>query len=112
MAANHLKGEIDLPVDKQTYTLALTSNAIVQVEQLLDSSITEIMKGLTRYENSRALLWAGLQKYHPKIDLLAAGEIIDEIDGGLEGLVDPLARAVRFRLSRTPIDNPLELERE
>lgn len=108
MAANPLKGEIDLISGEETYTLVFTSNAIVQAEQLLNATIGEITGQLTRVENIRVLLWAALQKHHGKtVDLLKAGDILDAFDGGMNGIADPLARALRFRLTRTPVDQPL-----
>jgi hypothetical protein len=108
MAANPLKGEIDLVAGDETYTLVFTSNAIVQVEQLLSASIGEITGRLTHVENIRVLLWAALQKHHGKtVDLMKAGDILDAFDGGMNGIADPLARALRFRLARTPIEQPL-----
>ena len=106
--ANALKGEIELAIDGNAYTLCLTSNAIVQVEQLLGGeSIGQIAQQVARVEYQRALLWGALQKWHPTVDLVGAGALMDEVEGGSEPLVEALARALRFRLSRTPIDAPL-----
>lgn len=107
MAANPLKGEVDIVSGDVTYTLAFTSNSIVLAEQLLSASIGEIATNLTHVENLRALLWAALQKHHAKLDLLKAGDVLDDYDGGMNALADPLARALRFRLSGTPVDKPL-----
>lgn len=107
MAANALKGEVELVSGGVTYVMVFTSNAIVQVEQILGGSIGEITNKLTHVENIRVLLWAALQKHHPKVDLLGAGDVIDAFEGGMNELVDPLMRALRFRLSRTPVEQPL-----
>ena len=107
MAANSLKGEVEIKSGGVAYTLVFTSNAIVQTEQLLGASIGVITSNLTHVENLRALLWAALQKHHDGTDLFKAGDILDDFDGGMNELADPLARALRFRLSRTPIDAPL-----
>lgn len=107
MAANPHKGEVDFEAGGKSYTMVFTTNAIVQAEQLLGAGIGEITAQLTRVENIRVLFWASLQKHHPKIDLLAAGDIFDEYDGGMNELADPLARALRFRISRVALDQPL-----
>jgi len=106
--ANALKGEIELVIAGKPYTLCFATNAIAEVEQLLGGeSIGEIAQRIAKVEYQRALLWAALQKHHSGVTLLAAGELMDDFDGGLEPLVEALARALRFRLSRTPLDAPL-----
>lgn len=106
--ANALKGEIALTIDGNAYTLCFTTNAIAQVEQLLGGeSIGEIAQQIARVEYQRALFWGALQKWHPTVDLMGAGALMDEVEGGSEPLVEALARALRFRLSRTPIDASL-----
>lgn len=106
--ANALKGEIAIAIDGNAFTLCFTTNAIAQVEQLLGGeSIGEIAQQIARVEYQRALFWGALQKWHPTVDLMGAGALMDEVEGGSEPLVEALARALRFRLSRTPIDAPL-----
>lgn len=109
MAANALKGEIALAIDGNAYTLCFTTNAIAQVEQLLGgASIGDIAQQIGRVEYQRALFWGAIQKWHPTVDLMGAGALMDEVDGGTEPLVEALARALRFRLSRIPLDAPLK----
>lgn len=105
--ANALKGEIDISIDGVAYTLCFTTNVIAEVEQLLGDSIGGIAGNIVKVEHQRALLWGALQKHHKGVTLLAAGALMDEFDAGLEPLVEALARALRFRLSRTPLDAPL-----
>lgn len=111
--ANALKGEVDIVAGEKTYTLVFTSNAIAQAEQLAGGvAIGELAANLTQVSQVRLLLWAALQKHHQKVDLLGAGDLLDEVDGGLNGLADPLVRALRFRLSggTIPLDAPLTTE--
>ncbi len=102
--ANALKGEIEVAIEGVAYTLCFTTNAIAQVEQLLGDSIGGIAASIGKVEHQRALLWGALQKHHKGVELLAAGALMDEFEAGLEPLVEALARALRFRLSRTPLD--------
>ena len=104
--ANPLKGEIDATIDGKTYTLCLTSNALVQVKTVLGIPDVQHLNMLD-VEHARALFWGALQKHHKDVDLLAAGDLLDDVDRGVEGAVDMLARALRFRLSGTAIDKPL-----
>lgn len=104
--ANPLKGEIAATIDGKAYTLVLTNNALVEVKTIL--GIPDISHlNMTDVEHARALFWGALQKHHGDKDLLAAGDLLDDVDRGLEGAVDMLARALRFRLSGTAVDKPL-----
>lgn len=109
--ANPLKGEVDLVVGTKTYTLCFPSNRIVEVETLLGQPIAQIAVEFAQSPSFgviRTLLWAALREHQGKIDLLGAGAIMDDIEGGLEAMIDPIGRALRFRLSRIPVDQPLE----
>ena len=113
MAANPLKGEVELVIGETTYTLCFSSNSIVAVEQLFGGvGIGEIAADLNRVEHQRALLWGALQKYHDGIELLAAGDLVDECEDGLKPIAEKLARALRFRISRTPVDAPFTDDEE
>lgn len=112
MAANPHKGEVDLTVGDTTYTLAFTNNSIVLIEQLFGGiGIGAIASDFGRVEYVRGLLWGALQKHHPKIDLMKTGDLLDDIEG-LPAVADPLARALRFRLARIPVDAPLVIEKD
>lgn len=109
MVANPLKGETTLTAAGASYVLCFPSNVIVQVEQLFGGvAIGTLAANMTHVENVRALLWGALQKYHPDVDLLKAGDVIDECEGGINGVAEPVVRALRFRLSGAAIDAPLE----
>lgn len=107
MAANPLKGEIDAVIDGRTYTLCFTSDAIVKTKALGIPDIGHI--NMSDAEHVIALLWAALLKHHESedLDILAASRLVDEFEGGMTGAVESLTRALRFRLSRIPIDAPL-----
>lgn len=113
MAANPHKGEIDIKAGSKTYTLCFTSNAIVQIEKLLGvSSIGEAR--LSSYDTVRTVIWGGLQKHHDDVDLIGAGDVMDDmmddLGGGIESLSDPVVRALRFRTSGTALDVPIEVD--
>ncbi len=80
MAANPQKGEVSLPVpDGETLTVLLSINALCLLEERLDKDATQIGAMIVtnqRMTFMRAVLWAGLQEHHPKIDEKAAGRII------------------------------------
>lgn len=113
MAANPLEGEVDFPIAGDTYTLCFPSRAIVQVEQLFGGvSIGEIATKIAHVEYLAALMWSALQKHHSGVDLFGAYDLLDKCDGGVQAVAEPLARALRFRISRTPLDQPLVGEGE
>lgn len=103
--ANPEKGEVDLVVDKKTYTLCMGSNALVQIEQVLGreqdiATILTNMQTAPRLEVVRAVLWGALLKFQPQTTLLDAGDLMDEVGpDGMAGLGEKLSEAIRFRLS-------------
>ena len=80
--ANAHRGEIAFTAGDKAYTLRLSVNAIAEVEGLLDAGIADIVETLRetpKMSTIRAILWGGLREFHPKLSLLDAGEIIDEL---------------------------------
>lgn len=112
MPANPLKGEVELVSGGTAYILVYTTNAIATVEDLADKSIGEITTGAALNSNVgevRTLLYGALLSKHPDgLDLLKVGDIMDDYEGPLSEIVEKIGRAIRFRLSRTPIDAPFE----
>lgn len=79
--ANPERGEVDLVVGDTTYVIKLGRNALASVEGLLGRGFPEIAATLTSDPQigvMRAILWAGLQRYHPGLDLLQVGDLMDE----------------------------------
>jgi len=93
--ANAHKGEIAVDLDGQTYTLALTLNAMVDVETLFGLSFDEVIS-LAASKGSathlRALVWAMLRKHHSTITLEQAGDLVT--GGNLGHLSRTIARVV------------------
>jgi hypothetical protein len=86
--ANPVRGEVDLVVGETTYTIKLGRNALASVEGLLGSGFPEIAASLTtdpQFGVMRAILWAGLQRYHPGLDLMAVGDLMDDAGDDLIG---------------------------
>lgn len=109
--ANPLKGEVELKIGDKTMVLCFPSNRIVEVETMLDQDIIAIGQSIASrpsYGTIRTLLWGAMLEHSPKATLMDAGAVMDECEGGLQGIVEPVVRALRFRLSRTPVDAPLD----
>jgi hypothetical protein len=88
--ANPHRGELAFEAAGKTYTLQYSHDALVELEQELDRGIIGIINELQSWTKEperirlswiRALLWAGLRKHHPDLDLLAAGELITDAGG-------------------------------
>lgn len=97
--ANREKGEVDLKVGPETYTICIDLNAMALVESHFstpDRDVTfyevfgRLRTGGVRY--IRAIIWAGLQKHHPGFSIEAVGSLIQKA-GGLSTFGDKLHAA-------------------
>lgn len=82
MAANPLKGEVPVPTGSGTYTLVFSIEALIVLEDTFKKPVDQIGELLTdglSARDLRTLFWAGLQEYHPDLDVKAAGRVISEI---------------------------------
>ncbi|MDB5540524.1 MAG: hypothetical protein JWQ89_2251 [Devosia sp.] len=95
--ANPIRGEVDITVGGKTYTIKLGRNALASVEGLLGRGFPEIAQSLTSDPQivvMRAILWAGLQRYHPELDLMQVGDLMDEAGDDLIG--EKIGEALRI----------------
>lgn len=86
--ANREKGEVSLTVGGKPYTLVLTTNAMVQLEDLFSTPdreatfqqvLEKVSSGSVRH--IRGFVWAALQEYHPTMTVKDAGDFITEAGG-------------------------------
>jgi hypothetical protein len=83
MAANPERGEVDLVAGGRTYTLKLSMNAAVTLEQKYNKTAGQIMAEASQlnFQAIRAVMWLLLQKYHssdfPTEE--AVGTLVDEL---------------------------------
>lgn len=105
---NPLKGEVEFIVGDKKLTMCFPTDSIVRVEQLFGGTDIGAISSRGSVENMRALVWGALIKHHPDVDLIAASELLDDYEGGLKGAFELTARALRFRLSRIPVDAPFD----
>ena len=83
--ANREKGEVDLILAGQTFTFKLGTGALIELQELLSKSegalvpipnvFAEAARGRVAY--IRALLWAGLRKYHSDRTLTDVEDLLD-----------------------------------
>lgn len=101
--ANREKGEVDLQIGDEVYTVCLDFNAMALVEAHFstpDKDVTfyEIFAKLEKLQTAgvryiRAIIWAGLQKHHPGLPIEAVGTMIQQ-SGGLRGFAQKLRAAI------------------
>ena len=101
--ANQERGEVDLKVAGETFTLCFTTNAIAEVEQVGGASIVALLASFVtegRAGTTRLMMWGGLRKFHPTLSLLDAGNLLDDAnrDEG-RAIGEAIGNALRFRLS-------------
>lgn len=82
MAANPLKGEVPVPTGSGTFTLVFSIEALIVLEDTFKKPVDQIGEMLSdglSARDLRTLFWAGLQEYHPELDMKAAGRLISEV---------------------------------
>lgn len=77
--ANPDRGEVDLKIGEDSYTLRLSSNALAEIEDLLGLPFGELVAqmGAGRIGAQRAMVFAALRDKHPKLSLIDAGNMLD-----------------------------------
>jgi len=99
VGANAQKGEASIRVGQRDYTLAFNINAMCEVEYILNLSTDQILRALASsppLNVVRALLWGGLRQHHADVDLIGAGNLIEEMGGpglALDGIGKALVSA-------------------
>ena len=96
MIGNTLRGRASLRCGAETYHLTFDIDALCLLEQATGADLAtifdEALSAAPRLSHLRCLLWAGLVRVHPDIEIRAAGRIIETIGLGgaqtalLEGL--------------------------
>lgn len=94
--ANAERGEVDLVVGENSYTLRMSMNAVAEIETFLDKGINEIVALVRdpadfRIGTWRVLLWGALREFH-KVSIEDAGEIMGK--AGVDLIVAKLGEAM------------------
>jgi len=79
---NLLKGEVPLKAENKEYKLKFTTNALCELEDLLDMGISEILQAslgdILTLKQVRGMLYCACMEYHrEEVSLEFAGQIID-----------------------------------
>lgn len=101
MSANPEKGEVDVVIGGVRYTLVMTFNGLIDVQNALavngvKPKVDRVMDLVAAQdlEAFRAVFWGTLRRHHPDISLQAAGELMSDA-GGLPALDAMLAEVSR-----------------
>lgn len=74
--ANPYRGEVELKVGEETYTIVFSINVLCDIEEAHPG--INILGDFSKLSNIRYLLLAGLRERHPKITKADAGRILQE----------------------------------
>ena len=89
--ANKHKGEMIVEALGEKWTWRLTTNAMIQVEDLAARPFLAMVAEMSTDDASmrtlRLIIWGCMIEAHPDMTLEKAGEIIDDM-GGLEGVAE------------------------
>lgn len=95
--SNSLRGDTDLKTPGKTYTMRMSVNAIIKLEEHFEMGVNEIAEMLgdekrMRMSNVRTVVFYSLQDHHPDITEDEAGEAITE--AGFAEASDALNKAL------------------
>jgi hypothetical protein len=76
--ANKIRGETGFEADGKAYTLVFNFNAMCALEGQVGADFATIVTSM-RPTHLRALMWAGLQKYHRGVTIDQAGDLVDAL---------------------------------
>lgn len=100
MMANPHKGDVPFLVGDKTYTLRYSHLALVKLEEQTNKPVVEVMRelenakdGNIRIKTIVSIIWAGLQKHHPKMTFEDAADLLDEVEGGTAAAVQAIGTA-------------------
>jgi len=109
--ANPLRGEVDLQTPDKTYTLRMSINAIVSIEDHFDLGINQVAEKLSdpagmRIGNLRAIVMHAMREHHPDLTETEAGEIIGQ--AGFDKTAEAIQKAMTsaFPSAKADTGNP------
>ena len=92
--ANKRRGYVEIELDKKR-KLRYDFNAMCELEDALGRSLQEMNDKNVRMKDMRAMLWAGLIHEDPDLDIVEAGNLIDEAES-LQYVAEKVAEAIEL----------------
>lgn len=107
--ANPHRGEVELHAGDQTYTLRMSINAIVEIEDHFDLGINQVAAKLSdvagmRLGTLRSVIRLALKEHHPDLTEEAVGEIIQA--AGFAATGEAIQKAMRAAFPEAKSDGP------
>lgn len=90
--ANALRGEVALEVGGKTYKLKYNTNAICEFESVMGCGLIELGQMARSIKSVRAMIWSGLQEFHPEVTLKQVSAWFDEY--GVEKFMEPMSKMI------------------
>lgn len=112
--ANPHRGQSELRVGDETFTLSFSLNSICEVEDATGEDIQAVLSKVEKndFKAARLILWGALLDHHPEVSLKDAGALIPE--GGFPALVEALTACVQRSFPQddgAPAGNPPKASR-
>lgn len=101
--ANAERGEVDLAAGDQVYTLALSMNAICQMQTRTGKTYGQILDIMPQdFTAFRDMMFMLLQRYHVKqfSTLLSVGEMIDGLPNGMNDAAKAIRKVLELNAER------------
>ena len=102
--ANEERGEVELVAGERSYTLALSMNAIAEMQAKTGKTYGETIRAIRSLDivALRDVLWMTLKKHHkkdfPNPDKV--GDLVDSLDGGMNTAIVTLNRLLEVNQDR------------
>lgn len=102
--ANEERGEVDLVSPEKTYVLALSMNAIAEMQAKSGKTYGETIRAIRLLDivALRDVLWMALKKHHRREfqDVNKVGDLVDSLDGGMNTAIVALNRLLELNQER------------
>lgn len=114
--ANKLRGEVELQTPEKTYTMRMSINAIVGIEDHFDMGINQVAellgdaKGM-RVGNLRAIVMHSLREAEPNLTLEQAGNIVQAAGFAETAVAITEALKLAFPEAKAGATNPRKTRR-
>jgi len=81
--ANRQNGEVSITIDDTVYTMAMTLDAMVALEEMFNLTFQEVSDQCERgsMKHLRAMLWAVLQGHHPDLQIKDVSRLVQAAGG-------------------------------
>ena len=88
-----LKDGVTIKIAGKERLIRLGTNACVRFEEVAKKSLFDVLAGDVKVTDIRALLWAGLLHEDKSLSLDDVGDLIDNTEDGVMGILDVLTKA-------------------